>query len=133
NADPIQGLAVETLLLSPVAIGYLIWLSLNQQLGFFNVSWELSLLLIAAGLVTSIPLIAFAGAANKLPLSTLAFLQYIAPSITFILAIFVYNEPFGTSELLTFSLIWIALLIFTYEGLLYQRQRKIESAEIDLF
>ncbi|MDH3355487.1 MAG: EamA family transporter RarD, partial [Chromatiales bacterium] len=50
NADPIQGLAVETLLLSPVAIGYLIWLSLNQQLGFFNVSWELSLLLIAAGL-----------------------------------------------------------------------------------
>ncbi len=133
QADPIQGLAVETLLLSPIAIIYLLWLSHNQQLSFFNLSWELDLLLIAAGVVTSIPLVAFAGATNKLPLSTLAFLQYISPSLNFILAIFIYDEPFGRGELITFLFIWLALLIFTYEGVIYQRQVRRKVVEVDLF
>jgi len=79
-------------------------------------------LLAASGVITAIPLVCFAAAALKLPLTTLGFFQYLAPTITFFIAIFVYGEPFRWAQSITFGCIWVALLIFSTEALYYQRR-----------
>src|SRR5690606_32316446 len=79
-------------------------------------------LLAAAGPVTVVPLVCFAAAAIRLPLSVLGFFQYLAPSAMLLLAVFVYDEPFRSSQLVTFGCIWIALLIFSGEALYHQRR-----------
>lgn len=121
--DPIQGLAIETVLLLPFALIYLGWLLGAGELSFWSKGWTLDLLLLSAGVVTALPLVLFAAAANLLNLSVVGLLQYIAPSITFLLAVFLYDEPFSLSQLGTFVFIWIALAIFTAEGWVKQRRR----------
>ena len=82
----------------------------------------MDLLLVLGGLVTTLPLVCFAAAANRLSLTTIGILHYLAPSITFLLAIYLYNEPFGSYQLITFGFIWTALAIFSWEGWLNQRK-----------
>ncbi len=123
GADPIQGLAVETVLLLPFASVYLVWLLWAGELSFGHLGVVMDLLLLSAGVVTALPLVYFAAAANLLSLSAVGLLQYIAPSITFLLAIFLYKEPFSGSQLITFLFIWAALALFTYEGWMTQRRR----------
>ena len=82
-----------------------------------------------AGPVTVVPLVCFAAAAARLPLSVLGFFQYLAPSAMFLLAIFVYGEPFRMSQLITFGCIWVALLIFSGEALYHHRRLRRQLAQ----
>jgi chloramphenicol-sensitive protein RarD len=111
----IPGLFLETILLTPVAIAYL--LVLNSRGAAVTDSNHLGLLglLMSTGVVTGLPLVWFGHAARHLRLATIGFLQYLAPSGTFFLGVFLYHEPFTAVHLVTFALIWIALAIFTWE------------------
>lgn len=123
--DAFSGLLIETLLLSPVALVYLIWLAQQGTLQFLFTTGNTTLLLIASGLVTSLPLICFAAGARRLTLTLNGLLQYIAPSIAFLLAVFIYNEPLDSNKLITFAFIWTALLLFTAEGIWRTRKTKL--------
>lgn len=122
------GLFVETVLLVPVAIGYLLLQQVHGTFFFGAPHWTASVLLFTTGVVTGLPLVWFGHAARHLRMTTLAFLQYIAPSCTFFLSIFLYDEPFTRSHVVTFVLIWIALAIVTAETLKRWRSARIATA-----
>jgi chloramphenicol-sensitive protein RarD len=111
------GLTVETLLLSIPATGYLVYLDYAGRGAFLNAGKSITLLLMGAALVTGLPLLLFTMGTKMLRLSTIGFLQYIAPSCTFLLAVFIYREPLVPSQLITFGLIWTALAIYSYDSL----------------
>ena len=123
GVDSVLGLTVETALLAPFAVAYGISLANGGALVFGNVDSSRSLGLMAAGVVTTIPLVAFGAATLRLPLWALGFLQYFAPSITLLLALFVYDEPFAPSRAITFALIWSALAIFSTAELVRARRQ----------
>ncbi|WP_415888000.1 EamA family transporter RarD [Neptuniibacter sp. QD37_6] len=125
--DSITGLLVETLWLFPMALVYMIWLSAQNNFVLQNGSTDIQMLLLAAGLVTSLPLIAFAAGARRLSLTMVGLLQYIGPSIAFLIAVFYYNEPMDQNRLITFVMIWIALAIFSVEGVLVQQRKKQDT------
>jgi chloramphenicol-sensitive protein RarD len=122
-ANAIGGLFIETLIQSPIALLYLVWLQATGTgaLGREGIGFDLVLAL--AGPVTALPLLWFSAAARRLNLSTVGFFQYIAPSTQFLLAIFVYGEPFTPAHAVTFPLIWTALAIFTADAARRQRRR----------
>jgi len=111
----VAGLAIETMLLAPVAVAYLAWLQRAGELRFGSGDLSLDVLLMLAGVVTTVPLLCFTQAARLLPLSTLGFLQYLAPTMHFTLAVLAYGEPFHGHDLVTFGCIWAALAIFTVD------------------
>lgn len=111
----IPGLFIETILLLPVAIFYLLRLESQGALVFGPAHWSTSGILISTGIVTGLPLVWFGHAARHLRLTTIGFLQYLAPTGTFFLGVFLYHEPFTRAHLITFVLIWVALAIFTSE------------------
>lgn len=108
----LAGLTIETALLSPLAGGYIAWAVANGRAGFLAGNVSIDVLLLMAGPITAVPLLFFAGAARRLPLSTLGFLQYISPSLQFLLAVFAYREPLDRPRLVAFAFIWAALAIF---------------------
>ncbi|HET9679947.1 MAG TPA: EamA family transporter RarD [Gammaproteobacteria bacterium] len=110
-----SGLLIETTLLLPIALGYLLWLG-SQNNGAFGTGWSISLLLMLAGVVTTLPLLWFTSAAVRLPLSLLGFFQYIAPSVAFVLAVFVYDETFTMAHAATFTCIWLAIILFSVDS-----------------
>ena len=112
-----EGLLVETSLILPFALGYLLYLAVQGTGSFATESRATDLLLIAAGPVTMLPLVWFASAARRLPLSLVGFFQYIAPTCHFLLAVFAFGEPFTRSHLITFLLIWTAVALFVWETL----------------
>ena len=118
------GLTVETLLLSIPALIYLLYLDSRGAGTIFRVSLKLSLLLMGCALVTAIPLLFFTIGARRLYLSTLGLLQYIAPSCMFILAVFLYREPFSSAQVVTFILIWTALAIYSTDSVRYYRGQR---------
>ncbi|WKE65578.1 EamA family transporter RarD [Gallaecimonas kandeliae] len=120
--DPIAGLFVETVLLLPAALLYLNLLDSPTAHLTAN-PWQLNGLLVAAGLVTTVPLLCFIAAARSLPLSVLGFFQYIGPSLTFLMAVFLYGEAFDASKMLTFGFIWGALLLFILDAVRQARRR----------
>lgn len=126
----IPGLFVETILLLPIAIFYLLRLEINGSLVFGPAHWTLSAILISTGLVTGLPLVWFGHAARHLRLTTIGFLQYLAPTGTFFLGVFLYHEPFTRAHLITFTLIWIALAIFTSETIRVWRSRRSEMLAV---
>lgn len=115
--ESVPGLFLETLLLFPIAAGWLIWLHSGGQGHFDAVSVQSRLMLVGTGIVTTVPLLLFAHAARRLPLSTLGLLQYVAPTSTFLLGVFVFREPVTTASLATFCCIWGALAVYTWSGL----------------
>ncbi len=116
------GLGMETTLVLPLAAGYLLTAAAAGE-GSLALGHPAELaLLAAAGPVTVLPLVCFAAAAVRLPLSVLGFFQYIAPSAMFLLAVFVYGEPFRPTQFVTFGCIWTALVIFSWEALYHQRR-----------
>lgn len=119
--DAVAGLFIETLWLSPLAIIYLLVLNNFGQLQFFKEGTDSMLLLLAAGLVTSFPLLAFAAGAKRISLTLLGFIQYLGPSIAFLIAVYYYDEPMDLQRLVTFVFIWAALVLFTVEGIVYQK------------
>ena len=120
----VVGLTVETLLLSIPALIYLFYLDSRGAGTIFRVSPKLSLLLIGCALVTAIPLLFFTLGARRLYLSTLGLLQYIAPSGMFILAVFLFGEPFSSAQVVTFIFIWTALAIYSTDSVRYYRIRR---------
>lgn len=113
--DALEGLSIETILLAPLALAYLVWIQKSGGSAFLQ-DRTTDLLLILGGAVTAIPLLLFTAAARRLPYSTLGFLQYVAPSMQFLLAIFAFGEPLTTAHIVCFGLIWTALAIFVVEG-----------------
>ncbi len=124
GAASIPGLFLETTLLVPFALGYLVYLARVHTLHLSVAAPGVSLLLISTGIVTGLPLVWFAHAARHLRLTTVGFLQYLAPSCTFFLGIFAFHESFQRAQMLTFALIWIALGIFTADAVSRWRSRK---------
>lgn len=116
DAGAIEGLAVETLLLSPLCLAYLVWLGFAGGL-MFGTDRDTDLLLIFSAAVTSIPLMLFAAAAKRLTLTTLGFIQYVAPSMVFLIGAFVYHEPLNSGQVLCFVLIWTGLALFTLDSI----------------
>jgi chloramphenicol-sensitive protein RarD len=114
--DGLLGLTVETLVLLPAAGVYL---GCQQALGepVFGPDWQITALILASGVVTAVPLLCFGQAARRLPLSTLGFLQYLAPSMQLGLAVWCYQEPFTMQHAVSFGFIWAALLIFSIDTL----------------
>jgi chloramphenicol-sensitive protein RarD len=123
----IPGLFFETIMLVPLALTYLIFLQNHGTLCFAHESWGLTTLLLSTGVITAVPLAWFGHAAQHLRLTTLGFLQYLAPSGSFCLGVFVYHETFTRGHLITFSLIWIALIVFTADAV--SRWRSIRAGD----
>ena len=114
--DAVEGLTIESLILAPLALGWLLWGDAHGAPGLGDWGMVTGLLLAVGGALTAIPLLLFNGAAKRLPLSTLGFLQYIAPSLQFALAVAVFGEPLTGAHVVCFALIWTALLLFTADG-----------------
>ncbi|MFH1749050.1 MAG: EamA family transporter RarD [Planctomycetota bacterium] len=115
QVEALAGLTIETGLLAPIALIFLIHEMVQGRAVFAAQSLQFDLLLIAAGVVTAVPLLWFAQAARRLRLATLGFLQYLAPTGHFLLAVLVYGEAFPTTHLIAFIVIWIALLIYSID------------------
>ncbi|HVJ52413.1 MAG TPA: EamA family transporter RarD [Aliidongia sp.] len=120
-AEALPGFAAECFLLLPIAGGYLLLLWLQGQAHMSLDAPVRSIELVLAGLLTSVPLIGYSTAARRLRLSTLGLLQYITPSIQFLLGVLVYAEPFDLARLLAFAAIWGALVIYSLESLRLSR------------
>lgn len=120
------GLTFEALVVTPIAIGYLIILATKGEMAFFQFDLATNLLLIGAGIATAVPLLLFASGAQRIPLFMVGVLQYISPTITLIIGIIVYKEPFTNIELITFSCIWTALLLFTLSNSRYFKKVELK-------
>jgi len=116
--DAAGGLLLETACAAPFAALYLLWLGTMGNMGHFGQTVTIDALLVASGAVTAIPLLLFAIGARRLPLATMGFLQYVAPSLSFLVAIFFYAEPMNLSRLLAFAAIWAGLALYTADLLL---------------
>lgn len=123
---PLEGLAVETGLVTPVALAYLLWL--DPPLGHLGggLSAPLVALLVGSGVATSVPLLAFADAARRLRYTTLGMVQYLAPTLQLACAVILYGEPFGPEHAVTFGLIWCAVAVYLADALL--RRRAVPAA-----
>ncbi len=118
NVGSITGLFVEVLLLLPFSLGYLIYMDIGSTIAFFeSSSLYLTFMISLSGLVTVIPLLLFNGAATRMKLTTLGFFQYIGPTVAFLVAVFIYNEEFNFDKLVSFVLIWIALIFFSLDSI----------------
>jgi chloramphenicol-sensitive protein RarD len=125
-----EGMLVESGALAGPALGYLIWLTVRGDSTFSHGSAGHSVLLVVAGIVTAIPLMLFAGAANRIPLSALGVLQYAAPILQLAVGILVYHEPMPPARLAGFALVWTALVVFTVDGLRQARRNSSRDAEL---
>jgi chloramphenicol-sensitive protein RarD len=129
NLPSVVGLTLETMVMLPFAIVGLAWLQGTGQLDFGNTDTRTTLLLTLGGVVTSFPLLCFAAAVTRLSLTTIGMFQYLAPSLSLILAVVIYNEPFGIDRVITFSCIWTALIIFTFEAFYHHRKMNRQGTE----
>ena len=119
--ESLVGLAVEATILTPVALAYLIYIELQGSAQFLSQDRFTDAMLILAGPLTALPLLLFAAGVRRIKLSTMGFLQYLAPSISLILAVAMYNEPFTAAHAVTFGLIWLALALISWEALTRER------------
>jgi chloramphenicol-sensitive protein RarD len=125
--DALEGLSIETAMLAPVALGWLLWMDARGGLGFGAFGIGTDILLVLGGAVTAIPLLLFTAAAKRLPYSTLGFLQYLAPSLQFLLAVLVFGEALTTAHIVCFGAIWTALAIFSLDGWRAARRRAVQT------
>ena len=128
--ESLEGLTIETAILAPIALGWILWLD-HQGVGGLGIDRFTTILLILAGAVTAVPLLLFNAAAKRLPYSTLGFLQYIAPSLQFLLAVLLFGEKLTTSHIICFGAIWTALVIFAVEGWRIGRASAREKAALE--
>jgi chloramphenicol-sensitive protein RarD len=113
----VTGLAVETSLMSPLALAYLVWLGTSNELSFLSVGTDTNVLLSLAGIATATPLILYGGALNRVRLSTMGMMQYIVPTAHFAWAVFAFGEPFTTGHLISFGFIWAGLVLYSSESM----------------
>ncbi|MGB1300345.1 MAG: EamA family transporter RarD [Pseudoalteromonas tetraodonis] len=128
QVDALPGILIEALILLPVALTYW-WLMVPTETSNLSANdWLTNALLVSAGIVTTLPLLCFTGAAKRLQYTTLGFFQYIGPSLMFILAVVFYGEVFDAERVITFACIWSALAIFSWDS--YHQSRKRRKAAI---
>lgn len=125
---PAQGLFVEAAVLALPALGHLGWLVWRSESTFAAISPGHTALLVAAGLVTAIPLLFFAGATNRIPLTGMGMLQYITPSLQLGIGVLIFREPMPPARLAGFALIWVALAVFTVDGIRHARTGPVPPA-----
>jgi chloramphenicol-sensitive protein RarD len=130
NAGAVESLVVETLVISPVALAYIVFLMSTSASNFGGHGTGHALLLMGTAVITVVPLLCFGGAATRIPLSTLGLMQYLTPTVQFILGLVVFHEPMPAMRWVGFGLIWVALAVFTAETLRNRhRQLRTEPAE----
>jgi chloramphenicol-sensitive protein RarD len=122
----LYGLTLETSMMFPIALGYLVF-SESQGVGqFFHAGPQITILLILCGAVTAVPLLLFSSAAKNIPLSMIGILQYIAPTLQFITGVFIFHEAFSRERLAGFCIIWSALILFSLSGI-YERRKALAA------
>ncbi len=121
STPAVPGLFIETLLLAPFSLGYLIYLGSINEAIFLNLNLSTDIYLALAGLVTAVPLLLFTAGARLLPMTTTGILFYITPSMQFLIGIFVFNEKLNTNQLIGFAGIWIGLILYGFS--LVKRQK----------
>ncbi|MBN1277183.1 MAG: EamA family transporter RarD [Deltaproteobacteria bacterium] len=119
--ESVNGLFMETSMMFPFAAGYLVYLGINGSISFGTIDSKTTLLLILAGAVTTFPLVWFTSAARRLQYTTMGLIQYIAPSLMFLLAVFRYQEPFTMINFMSFGCIWAGLAIYVFDTILLRR------------
>ena len=115
SVDSVPGMFIETSMMLPFAVLYWLFFATSAS-DLTTLSIEVNLIIASAGLVTTVPLLCFTAAARRLQYSTLGFFQYIGPSIMFLLAIFLYDEPLQPERLITFGFVWSALVLFSFDS-----------------
>lgn len=128
--DAVRGLTIETLFIVPFALIYYIYLFVTNQAIMFHSDLQTDLLLVLTGLATAVPLVLFAKGAQRIPLYMIGFLQYIAPTSMLFLGVIIYGETFNAIDFLSFSLIWLALILFTVSKVMEARTRKLKLAKL---
>jgi len=123
SIDALPGLAVETILLTPLSVAYLIWCQLNGTSAFFHQGGLVDALLLASGVVTSVPLVLFAFGARQVPYSTIGVIQFIGPSLQMVCGLVVFNESLEAGRAAGFVLIWIGLFIYVANAVIGRRQQ----------
>jgi chloramphenicol-sensitive protein RarD len=123
SVGPVEGLTYEGLVLAPVALGYVAWLTVTGRSTAWGYGPGHVALLVGTGVVTAAPLLCFAGSANRVSLTTLGMLQYIAPTLQLFLGVAVFHEPMGAVRWIGFSLVWVALTMFTVDSVAGYRRR----------
>lgn len=123
--DPLRGLTIETLFVLPVALAYFSYMVVSDQAVFFSSDFTTTILLVFTGVATAVPLVLFAKGTKTMPLYMSGFIQYIAPTLMLLIGIFVYGEKFSKIEFISFSFIWVALLLFTFSKILELRRKKM--------
>ncbi len=126
----LEGLAFETMLLFPLALGYLIWRALAGQNAFIAAPISIQSWLIAAGPITAVPLLWFAAGARRISLSVLGLLQYIGPTLQLLIGLWFFKEPFANDRLAGFATIWFALALYSLEGLWQTRKQTRQAARV---
>jgi chloramphenicol-sensitive protein RarD len=117
----LHGLTLETAIVFPIALAYILFIDIKGSGAFLHNGPLVDIFLIGAGVVTTIPLLMFASAAKQIPLTVVGLLQYIAPTLQFLIGVFVYREPFDHAHFVGFSIVWVALLVFAVESYLANR------------
>jgi chloramphenicol-sensitive protein RarD len=129
HVDAVAGLGVESAYLFVPAIALLLWIGAHGDGGFgAGYGAAASALLVLGGIVTALPLVGFAYAVRRIPLATVGLLQYIAPTLQFLIGVLVFREPFDRERLIGFACIWLALAIFAADGLLRTRRGRLAPA-----
>ena len=123
SIDALPGLAIETILLAPLSVGYLIWCQLNGTGSFGHAGRTVDVLLFVSGVITAVPLALFSYGARRIPYSTMGVIQFIGPSLQLACGLFVFKEPFPAARAGGFVLIWIGLLIYAANGF-WKTQRR---------
>ena len=129
SVKSLDSLTLETLWLTPVALGLLVWVSMSTGLTLGTLGTAHTLLLLMAGAVTSIPLLFFGAAARRLPLSVIGLMQYLAPVMQFTFGVAIMGEPMPLERWIGFSLVWIALVILSVDALRHRRNRLIQPTQ----
>jgi chloramphenicol-sensitive protein RarD len=130
GAPAIESITFETMLIGPIAIGYVVWLSAQGSSTFSNHGSGHALLFMTTGIVTAVPLICFGGAAIRVPLVTLGLLQYLTPTLQFVLGVLYFHEDMPAGRWIGFVLVWVALVIFTTDSLRDRRRTVQRDTEI---
>ena len=126
--DAVEGLTLETALMMPIALGYLTYVGLTATPSFLS-NTTTSIMLIGAGVTSGLPLIVFIIAARLIKLSVIGFLQYIYPTLIFMVGAFIYHEPLSEAKMIGFTFIWLALIVYTIDGTLAVRRSFAVAAE----
>ena len=128
NYDSMSALAIETTLVAPIALGYLIFLASKGEASFMTQNFSIDILLVLGGLVTALPLYWFSMAAVRIPLYSVGFFQYLSPSINLFIGVYIFHEVFSLSHAVSFSLIWAGLALYIGNIIItLRRQNKLKN------